>query len=99
VKRARFYFFDTQIRSQRAANLVVRGKRIPSALNNLFLDEIQEMPYINERLNNLAGLAAQRGSAVGVGHATEETFEVLQRQLSVLEKQGFRFVGLSEIAK
>jgi polysaccharide deacetylase 2 family uncharacterized protein YibQ len=99
LKRAGIYFFDSQASTEGSTNSVAREKRIPNAHNNLFLDEIQQTPYISEQLNSLAGLAAQRGSAVGMGHATEETFEVLQRQLSALEKKGFRFVGLSEVVK
>ena len=97
IKRAGFYFLDSHTASETRAFALARERRVTCAINDVFLDNIKEEPYIREKLHKLAELAATRGHAIGIGHPYEETLAVLQKELPKLEKKGFTFVGVSEV--
>lgn len=97
IKRPGFYFLDSHTASETRAFALARERQVTCAINDTFLDNIKEEPYIRKKLHKLAELAATRGHAIGIGHPYKETLAVLQKELPKLEKKGFTFVGVSEV--
>ena len=66
--------------------------------DGLFLDiQYKEREDIHQRLIGLAKIALRSKEAVGIGHAKQETLEVIQKTLPELEAMGVRLVYLSKI--
>jgi polysaccharide deacetylase 2 family uncharacterized protein YibQ len=44
-------------------------------------------------------LADEKGWAIGIGHDRRNTLEVLKEEMPKLEKEGYKFVYVSELVK
>ncbi len=47
----------------------------------------------------LKNLSRKHGLAIGIGHDRKTTLEVLREAMPELEKEGFKFVFVSELVK
>ena len=69
---------------------------------DVFLDSTMEKSVVEERLREAAEIAKAKGSAVAIGHVGPEggvlTAQVLAEMAPELEKEGIRFVTVSELA-
>lgn len=68
---------------------------------DVFLDSTTEKSVVEERLREAADIAKTKGSAVAIGHVGPEggvlTAKVLAEMAPELEKEGIRFVTVSEL--
>ncbi|MCM8780086.1 MAG: divergent polysaccharide deacetylase family protein, partial [Candidatus Omnitrophica bacterium] len=62
-------------------------------------DNESDPAYIRAQLQELKDLAQSRGWAIGIGHARKATLEVLKEEMPKLQKEGFKFVKISELVK
>ena len=98
VDRRGLLFLDSRTASASVAYEVAQSLGIPSASRDLFIDPVDQAGAIEVKLWELADLAAENGQAVGIGHDRKETLLALERALPLLERRGFRFVPISEVA-
>lgn len=55
--------------------------------------------YIKGQIQELADLAIEKGSAIGIGHNTEVTLRVIKESIPDLEKQGIKVVALKTLVR
>jgi len=99
VKKIGLFFLDSHTNFKTRAYGVAGKKGVPCAINDTFLDAIEEEPFIREQVYLLAEIASRNGQAIGIGHPEKLTLKVLKKELPKLERRGFRFVGVSELVK
>ena len=97
LKQAGLYFVDSKTNSQTKAFALAREMGVPAALNDTFLDNDEEVGAISAKLFHLADVAAENGSAIGIGHVHAATLAALQQTVPILEKRGFEFVAIKDL--
>jgi hypothetical protein len=90
------FFIDSMTSSKSIAERVAREMRVPTAARQVFLDDVQEEGAVRKQLAQLTADAAQRGTAIGIGHMYPVTVRVLSEAAPELRAKGFRFVRASE---
>jgi len=73
--------------------------RVPYAKRDIFLDNIEDTPYIKDQLNKLKAKARMYGYAIGIGHDRPVTLAVLKEAIPQLKKEGYKFVFVSELVR
>ncbi|HEX9652226.1 MAG TPA: divergent polysaccharide deacetylase family protein [bacterium] len=99
VKKTGLFFLDSRTDANTRAYASAQKLKIPTAINDVFLDAIREEPFIRQQLNLVAEIAARNGTAVAIGHPEELTLKVLQEELPILVRKGFSFVNVSDVVK
>ncbi|MDH3214828.1 MAG: divergent polysaccharide deacetylase family protein [Candidatus Krumholzibacteria bacterium] len=98
IKQQGLFFLDSLTSAESIAYNTARNLGVPTAKNDLFLDDDTEDPLVVEdRLLRLVALAKQRGWAVGIGHPKSWTYEAISRNEQVLKESGVDLVFVSEI--
>ncbi|MFQ5601860.1 MAG: divergent polysaccharide deacetylase family protein [bacterium] len=99
VKKTELFFLDSRTNSKTRAFNQAQKMKIPCNINDTFLDNIDEEPYIRQQLYSLAEIATKNGQAIGIGHPRPLTLKVLKQELAVLKKKGYKFVTVSKTVK
>lgn len=97
LKRRRLYFLDSQTAHHSVGPELARQLKVPFAQRAVFLDNSASPKEIQTQLDQLARLAHQKGYAIGIGHDRPATMQLLKKSVPELEKQGYRFVPVSEL--
>lgn len=99
LKKNQKFFIDSRTTDTSVAYKVARNLNLPTAENNLFLDQSANdtEEYLVKKFEALAKIANARGSAIGIGHTHKGTIKVLLEQIPQFEKRGYEFVYVSEI--
>ncbi len=61
------------------------------------MDNQDSFAYIKGQLMKLKDLAKKQGEAVGIGHDRKNTLLVLKEMLGQMEKEGYKFVFISQV--
>lgn len=91
------YFIDSVTSSESQAYKAMISKNVKTAKRNVFLDEVDSVDYVKGQMQLLASLASKNGKAIGIGHVRLNTFEAIDSMIPELEKQGIRFVNVTEL--
>jgi len=97
LKRKGLFFVDSRTSSHSVGYKVALELGVRAAERAKFLDVVDDRKAITRALWELADTAAEKGVAVGIGHARPHTLEVLKRELPKLERKGFSLVSVSEV--
>ena len=99
LRKHRMYFLDTFTTSKSMVRQVANSLDVPFARRDVFLDNKEDAQYIESQLDRLKIIARTRGYAIGVGHDRNLTLKMLKEVMPKMEKEGFRFVFVSELVK
>ncbi len=99
IKQKELFFIDSRTSANSVAFDVAQELNIPSAKRDVFIDTENNKDTIKDRLWQLAVIAEKRGYAIGIGHCSKLTLEVLQTEIPNIQKKGFRFVNVSKVVK
>jgi hypothetical protein len=100
IKSRQLYFIDSRTSDRSIALKLAKKFHIPSAENNVFLDSETGRSFIAGKLKHLIRIAKQKGSAIGIGHATRPaTISALKELMPEYENDGVKFVYASELVK
>jgi len=99
IKKRNLYFLDSFVTAKSICALLARKMRLRFARRDVFLDNRLDPEYIRNQINGLKNLARRRGFAIGIGHDRRNTLLILKEMLPQLEKEGYKFVFVSEIAR
>ncbi len=91
------FFVDSRTSAASVAAKETRRIGVPTALRDVFLDNVREVPAIARQIRKLAGMARRRGSAVGICHPYPETLAALRQEAEVLRQQGIEVVPVSQL--
>jgi polysaccharide deacetylase 2 family uncharacterized protein YibQ len=98
LAREGLFFLDSLTTPRSVAGEEARRAGVPVLANRIFLDQAQpDADAIRTNLAILLRVAQKTGFAVGIGHPYAETLEVLRAELPRLQREGVRFVTLSEL--
>lgn len=94
-------FVDSVTTAESKCGTLAGEKGVPLLERDVFLDSTTEKSVVEERLREAADIAKTKGSAVAIGHVGPEggvlTAQVLAEMAPELEKEGIRFVTVSEL--
>ncbi len=99
VKKRKLYFLDSFVTAKSVCLGIAKEIKIRFAKRDVFLDDQNDPGYIKGQLIRLKNLSAKHGSAIGIGHDRKTTLMVLKEILPQLERQGYKFVFVSEVAR
>lgn len=99
LKSRGLYFLDSVATSKSVCPSVARRVAIRFARRDVFIDNKSEPAYIKEQIHKLKTKARAYGQAIGIGHDRKTTILVLKEVMPGLEKEGYKFVFVSELAK
>lgn len=99
LKKKDLYFLDNLVTNKSVCKDVAKNVGLRTVARSVFLDNESNESYIEKQIFNTANLAAKTGWAIGVGHNRYATIKVLAKVIPQLEKAGFEFVYVSELAK
>ncbi|MDD4907855.1 MAG: divergent polysaccharide deacetylase family protein [Candidatus Omnitrophica bacterium] len=99
IKARGLYFLDSYVSSRSVVSALSRRLGVKSAKRDVFLDNSSDAAYIRGQISRLKSIARKRGYAIGIGHDRPATLAVLKAVMPELEKEGFKFVFVSELVK
>jgi hypothetical protein len=99
LKKRNLYFLDSYVVSNSVCQELARKMRVRFAKRDIFLDNVSDTQYIKNQVYKLKLKAKFYGYAIGIGHDRKATLEVLAQVMPQLEKEGYKFVFLSELVK
>jgi polysaccharide deacetylase 2 family uncharacterized protein YibQ len=97
LKDRHLYFLDNFVSPQTICSDVAAKIGLPTAKRDIFLDNSTEPEYIRKQIYKLKTKARFYGQAIGVGHDRGSTLKVLEEAMPELEKEGYKFVFVSEL--
>ncbi|MFH1640923.1 MAG: divergent polysaccharide deacetylase family protein [Candidatus Omnitrophota bacterium] len=99
LKGKHLYFLDSFVTSESICLDLANKIDLRFAKRDVFLDNEEEPEYIVEQLEKLKKRAKAYGYAIGIGHDRRVTLEVLKKEMPRLEKEGYKFVFVSELTR
>jgi len=105
LRKRELFFVDNFTSPDSMCLDVAKNLGIKFATRDVFLDITDQTDlenfesYIKRQIQELAALAIQRGSAIGVGHNIEITLRVIKESIPDLEKQGIRIKSLKKMVR
>ena len=97
IKEKKKFFIDSRTTSNSLAETTMRKYNVATNKRDIFLDNELDEEKINTQLLKLAELSEKKGIAIGIGHVKPQTLSVLEREIPVLQKKGFRFEFVSRL--
>lgn len=99
LKAADWCFLDSRTIETTKAYSMAAANGLDAALNDTFLDSIEEPEAVRKKIRRLADLAEERGSAIGIGHPYQITLQALLEIVPELQQRGFEFITLEQLLR
>jgi polysaccharide deacetylase 2 family uncharacterized protein YibQ len=99
LKKRKLYFLDSLVTSESVCAKLAKRQHLAFAKRDVFLDNVENPQYILTQILKLKNRAIAKGSSIGIGHDRKMTLEVLKEIMPRLEKEGFKFVFVSDLVK
>jgi len=97
LKKRHLYFLDSFVSPQSICLELAHKLKLKLFRRDVFLDNKQERGYIKKQIYQLKDKARLNGFAIGIGHDRKVTLEVLKEVMPKIDKEGYKFVFLSEL--
>ena len=95
--RKDLFFIDSYTTRHSVALQLAQEEGVPAVRRDVFLDNEQTVAAVEREFERLKARAREQGFAIAIGHPFPETLDVLERELPLLEEQGFCLVTISEL--
>ncbi len=99
LKALDLFFLDSRTSAESLGYAMASAMGVPAARRDLFIDPVDEIAAVEDRLWALAALAGDQGEAIGIGHDREQTLLALQAVLPRLESRGHQLVPVSQLVR
>lgn len=99
LTKRHLYFLDSLVSSKSICSDLANKMHLLFAKRDIFLDNKEEPEYIRKQIYKLKIKAKVYGQAIGIGHDRAITLDVLKDVMPELEKEGYRFVFVSELVR
>jgi len=99
LRSRKLFFLDSFVTSHSVCPVLARKMGVRFTKRDVFLDNKNDPDYIRQQINLLKYKARKYGFAVGIGHDRKATLAVLKEAMPRLEKEGYKFVFVSELAR
>jgi polysaccharide deacetylase 2 family uncharacterized protein YibQ len=97
LKKRDLDFLDSLVSPNSVCSDIAKNVGIKFSQRDIFLDNQDDPDYIKIQIEELKQRSLQQGYAVGVGHDRKTTLLVLKKMMPQIEKEGYKFVFLSEL--
>ena len=91
-------FLDSRTGPKTVGRSVAERFGVPVVERNIFLDNVNEVPAVLDRLAEVERIARRTGFAIAIGHPRDATIEALSGWLPALNGMGLVLVPVSAIA-
>lgn len=99
LKALDLFFLDSRTSAESLGYAMANAMGVPAARRDLFIDPVDEIAAVEDRLWALAALAGDQGEAIGIGHDREQTLLALEAMLPRLESRGHQLVPVSQLVR
>jgi uncharacterized protein len=99
IKARQLYFLDSFVTNKSCGPDLAKQLKVRFAKRDVFLDNQDDPVYIKGQLLKVKNLARRQGLAIAIGHDRRNTLLVLKEMLPQMEKEGYRFVFLSQVVR
>lgn len=96
LKKRQLLFVDSRTTPLSVAETVAKEKGLTVGRRHIFLDHIQTEAFITRQFQRLKMMAKKRGKALAIAHPHPLTITVIKQQLSELDSEQIRLVGVSD---
>jgi polysaccharide deacetylase 2 family uncharacterized protein YibQ len=93
------FFIDSMTSAHSIAAEAARSAGVPAARRDVFLDDVNEVPYVEGQLETAGKLALQNGQAIAIGHPRPATFAALRAMIPRLQNEGVTFVLVRDLVR
>ena len=99
LKARNMFFLDSRTTPHTKAESIAIKRKVKTVSRDIFLDNNRSKTAIRDQFFLLEKLAAQKGTAVAIGHPYEETFSVLEDWIPDAVMRGYTLVQISTAVK
>lgn len=92
------FFIDSMTSAHSVAAATTQALGVPTARRDVFLDDVNQLAYVEGQLQIAGKLALQNGQAIAIGHPRPATLEALRTMIPRLQQEGITFVLARELA-
>lgn len=85
LKKYNYYFIDSRTTTKTKINTVANKYNLPYLSRNVFLDNEQNISYIQNQLKQAVKIAKAKGSAIAICHPHSITYKALAKSVSILK--------------
>lgn len=97
LKRKGLFFVDSRTNSASVARDVAKQMGVPTARNDIFLDNSSNVEDIRRQVYKAFDMAEKNGSAIAICHARTNTVKCWQQYADEFKKSGITFVPVTEL--
>lgn len=97
LKEQSKYFLDSRTTKNTVAEETMSLLGVKTTRRNVFLDNKDNIDYINDQVDALVSHAQKNGVAIGIGHVKQNTLAVLKKRIPELQKKGYKFQFISTL--
>jgi uncharacterized protein len=90
-------FLDSVTSPRTKGSRAAKSAGIPHLVRNIFLDHVDDLQSIKDRLRDTERLARKQGHAIAIGHPRDKTLEALAPWLQTIEDRGFQLIPLTAL--
>lgn len=91
------FFLDSRTASSSVAKDMAREMGVPTARNDIFLDNSSDVEAIRQQVYKALALAEKNGSVIAICHARPNTARCWKKYASEFKRTGVTFVPLTEL--
>jgi len=105
LEKRKLFFLDSLTAPDSVCSYLAHDIGLKCAIRDVFLDITDQTDlenfeaYIRKQIRELAAIALERGSAIGVGHNKKITLTAIKDAIPELEKQGIKIVPLKTLVR
>ncbi len=99
LDKAGLFFIDSRTNPNTHAFKLAKKMGLEAEINDIFLDNEESWEKVQQKMWQLADLAASRGSAIAIGHPHRYTLQAIQEIAPQLVQRGFQFVPVEELTQ
>lgn len=97
MKRHNLFFIDSKTSGGSIAYAVAREYGVPTAVNELFIDNNSDVRLIKEQLRTAADMAVKNRQVIVIGHARMNTARAIKEMLPEIRSRGIDIVLASSL--
>lgn len=97
LKKQKLFFVDSRTSSTSVARDMAREMGLPTAKNDIFLDNSTNVETIRQQIYKAFALAEKNGSVVAICHARPNTVKCWEKYAAEFKQAGVTFVPITEV--
>lgn len=99
IKKKKLFFVDSLVTVNSICLELAEEMQVKFGQRAVFLDNKADTQYISNQFSKLVKVAKNQGYAIGIGHDHALTLKLIKELAPEIEKQGIKFVFVSELVR